>query len=85
MLAIFKVGPNECADFYKLLITNYTVLFKPVVYTLFILNYTYVFEYVECIMCVCMGGCMGRMHAKECVDVRRQLWNSWFSPFACDT
>lgn len=41
------------------------------------------FEYVECIMCVC-GGVHGRMHAKECVDVRRQLWNSWFSPFARD-
>lgn len=34
---------------------------------------------------VCVfGGVHGGMQAKECVDVRRQLWNSWFSPFACD-
>lgn len=73
------VGPNEFTDFYKLLISNYTILsFTSWLY--FFKLHLFVFEYVECMMCVC--GWVGN-HATEYVDVRGQLWGSQISPFTC--
>lgn len=49
------VGPNEFTDFYKLLISNYTILsFTSWLY--FFKLHLFVFEYVECMMCVCVCG-----------------------------
>lgn len=49
------VGPNEFTDFYKLLISNYKILsFTSWLY--FFKLHLFVFEYVECMMCVCGGG-----------------------------